>query len=89
LHTVFHDIQVSDLSEVSLFCILLLKGQSKIDHPEKLATRRRKTKQKNTTQYVLDTTMLKKTQVTYISHEPFYLEFRLIERYVSVENTLY
>jgi len=39
-----------------------------MDNPEKLAilsiydTRRRQTKQKNTTQYVLDTTVCKQTQ---------------------------
>ena len=46
------------------------KGQSRMDNPEKLATfgtqntRRRQTKQINTTQYVLDTTLCKQTQIT-------------------------
>ena len=43
------------------------KGQSKIDNPEKLATlgTQDEVKQnKNTTQYVLDTTMRKQTQTT-------------------------
>ena len=48
------------------------KRQSRIENPEKLATlgtqdtRRRQSKQtnKNTTQYVLDTTMRKQTQIT-------------------------
>jgi hypothetical protein len=34
-----------------------------MDNPEKLATRRRKTN-KNTTQYVMDTTIRKQTQIT-------------------------
>ena len=38
------------------------KGQSKKDNPEKLTTRQRKTEQnKNTIQYVLDTTIQKQT----------------------------
>ena len=47
-----------------------MKDQSKMDNPEKMATlgtqdtRRRQTRQKNTTQYVLDTTMRKQTQLT-------------------------
>jgi len=44
------------------------KRQSRMDNPEKLAilgtqyTKRRQTKQKNTTLHVLDTTMRKQTQ---------------------------
>ena len=41
------------------------KGQSKNDNPEKLTTRQRKTKQnKNTIQYVLDTTIQKQNKNT-------------------------
>ena len=43
------------------------KGQSKMDNPEKLATygtQDQEKQNKNTTQYVLDTTMHKKTQIT-------------------------
>jgi hypothetical protein len=44
-----------------------------MDIPEKLATRRRKTKQnKNTTQYVLHTAMHKQTQITYIIYSIYY-----------------
>ena len=45
------------------------KGQSRMDNPEKLTTlctqdtRRRQTKQKNTTQYVWDSTMRTQTQI--------------------------
>ena len=39
------------------------KGKSKNKNPEKLATYEDK-QRKNTTQYVLDTTMLKYTQIT-------------------------
>ena len=35
-----------------------------MDNPEKLETRRRKKQKKNTTQYVLDTTISKQTQIT-------------------------
>jgi hypothetical protein len=48
----------------------MLKGQSKMDNPEKLATlgtQRHKTtknKAKITTQYVLDTTIRKQTKIT-------------------------
>jgi hypothetical protein len=41
------------------------EGAIKKDNPEKLATRRRKTKQNNnTTRYMLDTTIHKQTQIT-------------------------
>jgi len=40
----------------------IAKGQSKNDNPEKLAQYEYK-QNKNTTQYVLDTTMHKKTQI--------------------------
>ena len=43
------------------------KGQQKKDNPEKLATQGTlddETQNKNTTQYVLDTTMSKHTQIT-------------------------
>ena len=42
-------------------------GQSKLDNPEKPATQDTQDEEnqyKNTTQYVLDTTMRKKTQIT-------------------------
>ena len=42
------------------------KGQLQIDHPEKLATQGTQDKEKqkkNTTKYVLDTTMCKQTQI--------------------------
>jgi hypothetical protein len=38
------------------------EGQSNIDNPEKLATRRRKTKQN--TQYILDIIIRRQTQIT-------------------------
>ena len=43
------------------------KGQSKMDNPEKLATQGAQDEEKqhkNTTQYVLDTTVRKQTQIT-------------------------
>jgi hypothetical protein len=43
------------------------KGQSKKDNTEKLATQRTQDEEKqskNTTQYVLDTTICKQTQIT-------------------------
>ena len=43
------------------------KGQSKMDNPEKLATygtQDEDKQNKNTTQYVLDTTIHKQTQIT-------------------------
>jgi hypothetical protein len=43
-------------------------GQSKMDNPEKPQHKVHKTK-KNTTQYVLDTTMHKQTQLTQTRHE--------------------
>ena len=39
-------------------------SQSKMDNPEKVATRRKKKKNNNTTQYMLDTTMHKQIQIT-------------------------
>ena len=44
----------------------IAKGQSKIDNPEKLATQGTQNEDKqneNTTQYVLETTMRKQTQI--------------------------
>ena len=44
-----------------------MKRQSKIDNPEKLATQSTQDEEKqnkNTTQYVLDTTIRKQTQIT-------------------------
>jgi hypothetical protein len=49
------------------------EGANKIDNPEKLATYGTQDKEKqskNTTQYVLDTTLSKQTQITLIRHEP-------------------
>ena len=50
-----------------------------MDNPEKLAKfgTRRQTKHKNTTQYVLDTTIHKQTQITYIRHEPSYKQLQV------------
>jgi hypothetical protein len=47
-------------------CYRILKGQSKMDNPEKLATQGTQNKEKqnkNTSQYVLDTTIRKQTQI--------------------------
>ena len=41
-------------------------GQSQMDIPEKLSTYDKEKQTKTTTQYVLDTTMCKQTQITYI-----------------------
>ena len=45
-------------------CYRIQKGHSRMDNPEKLATRKTKKKNKNeknpTTQYVLDTTIINK-----------------------------
>ena len=44
------------------------KGESKMDNPEKLATYGTQDEAKqNKTQYLLDTTIRKQTQITYIS----------------------
>ena len=48
-------------------CQRMLKWQSKKDNPEKLATQGKQgieKQNKNTTQYVLDTTICKQTQIT-------------------------
>ena len=42
----------------------IYKVQSKKDNPEKLATQGTKDEEKNTTQYVLDTTIRKQKQIT-------------------------
>jgi hypothetical protein len=49
------------------------RGNKKMDNPEKLATYGTQDvdkRNKNTTQYVLKTTMRKQTQITWIRHEP-------------------
>ena len=60
------------------------KGQSRMDNPEKLAilgtqyTKRRQTKQKNTTLHVLDTTMRKlNTKLNTIRHYPSYKQLEV------------
>ena len=55
------------------------KGQSKKDNPEKRATQGiqgDEKQSKDTTQYVLDTTMRKQTQMTQVRHEPSYKQQR-------------
>ena len=42
----------------------ILKGQSKMNNPKKLATNGTQDENKNTTQYVLDSTIRKQTQIT-------------------------
>ena len=56
------------------------KGQYKMDNPEKLATwgiQDEEKQSKNTTQYVLDTTIHKQTQITYTSNEPSYKQLKV------------
>jgi hypothetical protein len=58
-----------------------------MDNPEKLATygtQDEYKQNKNTTQYVLDTTICKQTQITYIRHQPSYkqLVVQEISRYI-------
>ena len=53
----------------------LRKGQSKLDNPETLATlgiQDEDKQNKDTIQYVLDTTIRKQSQITQIKHEPSY-----------------
>ena len=48
-------------------CLRILKGQSKMDNPEKLATKGSQDEDKqnkNTTHYVLETTIRKQTEIT-------------------------
>ena len=55
-------------------------GQSKKNNPKKLATLGTQDEEKHnkqTTQYVLDTTRRKQTQITSISHEPSYEQLEL------------
>jgi len=50
------------------------RGNKKMDNPEKLATQVTQDEEqqhKNTTQYVLDTTIRKETQITQIRHESY------------------
>jgi hypothetical protein len=47
-------------------------GQSRETGNIRYGTQDQKKTQKNTTQYVLDTTLSKQTQISYIRHEPFY-----------------
>ena len=56
------------------------KWQSKKDNPEKLTTQGTQDEEnqsKNTTQYVLNITMRKQTQRTYIRHEPSYKQLEV------------
>ena len=47
-------------------------GQSKMDNPDKLARYgTQDTQSKNTTQFVLNNTIRKQTQITQIRHDPF------------------
>ena len=51
-----------------------------MDNPEKLATQGTEDNEKenkNTTQFVLDTTTRKQTQITYIRHEPSYKQLEV------------
>ena len=50
------------------------KGQSKMDNPEKLVTQCTQEEGEKTTQYVLDTTTCKQTQ---IRHEPSYTQLEI------------
>ena len=52
-----------------------------MSHPEKLATQAHQdeeTQNKNTTQYMLDTTLGKQTQITYIRNEPSYKQLKVM-----------
>ena len=67
------------------------EGQSKMDNPEKLAkygTQDEYNQSKNTTQYVLDTTIGKQTQITYIRHQPPYYK-QLVLQEISRYTCLY
>ena len=51
-----------------------------MDNPVKLATKGTQDEDKqnkNTTQYVLDTTIRKQTQITYARHEPSYKQLEV------------
>jgi hypothetical protein len=51
-----------------------------MDNPEKLATKGTQDEDKqnkNTTQYVLETTIGKQTQITYVRHEPSYKQLKV------------
>ena len=66
--------------------------QSKHDNPEKLVTKGTQDKQKqnkNTTQYVLNNTICKQTQITKIRHEPSYkqLEAKTNRTYVYMRKS--
>ena len=66
---------------------IIPKGQSKMDNPEKLArqgTQDEDKQIKNTTQYVLDTTMRKQTQITLIRHKPYGTYF---QKYLSMNTS--
>jgi len=57
-----------------------------VDNSEKLATQRTQDDEKqnkNTTQYVLDTTLRKQTQITYIRYEPSYKELEVMTNRTS------
>ena len=55
-------------------CQIILKGQSKMEKSQKMATQgiQNENKNKTTTHYVLDVTMHKRTYITYIRHKPSY-----------------
>ena len=57
-----------------------------MDNPEKMVTYGTQNDEKqteNTTQYVLDTTMRKQTQITLISHEPSYKQLQVMTNRTS------
>ena len=65
------------------------KGQSKMDNPENLATQGTQDEDKqnkNTTQYVLDITIRKQTQITQIRHDPSYKQQRVKTFAYIIEN---
>jgi hypothetical protein len=59
----------------------ITKGQSTMDNPNKLVTLGTQVEEKqnkDTKQYVvLDTTMRKQTQITYITHEAYYKQLEV------------
>ena len=59
-----HHYTQTNTNNVNKTWALLLKGKLKMDNPEKLTTNgTQDMKNKNTTQYVLDTTIRKQTQI--------------------------
>jgi hypothetical protein len=62
------------------------EGAIKMDNQEKLATYDTQDEDKqseNTTQYALDTTMCKQTQITQIRHEPSYKQLEVKTNWTS------